>query len=69
MIWQPTTILFNYELEGLQLISDHRGWATVAEIYLNKKLKQKLLHNALVSAIIVDKFLESMYVDKSMDEN
>jgi len=62
MNWKPATILFIPELEALQLIADHRGWSTVAEIYLNKTLKKKILTDAIVSCNVVDRFFSKMYV-------
>ena len=61
-MWKPAKILFNAELEALQIISDYRGWSSVAEIYINKQLKQKLLKDAIKSCIVVDRYFAKMYL-------
>jgi len=47
----------------LQLIADFRGWSTVAEIYLNKEVKKRLTHNAIIAAREVEKYMEGIYAN------
>lgn len=68
MNWKQANILFIPELEALQLIADYRGWSTVAEIYLSKKIKQRLLTDAVISCRVVDSFFEKIYVKEKGNE-
>lgn len=61
MKWKPAKILFNPELEALQMISDVRGYR-VKNVYISKQIKKKLMINAIKSSIIVNELLERMYV-------
>lgn len=64
MVWKPAKILFNPELEALQMISDVRGYR-VKNIYISKQIKKKLMINAIKSSIIVNELLERMYVSNN----
>ena len=61
--WRPARVLIQPELEMLQLIADYRGWSTVAEIYLNKEVKKRLTHNAIIAAREVEKYMEGIYAN------
>lgn len=64
MNWKPAKILFNPELEALQMISDVRGYR-VTNVYISKQIKKKLMINAIKSSIIVNELLERMYVSNN----
>ena len=60
MHWKPSKILFNPESEVLRMLSDVRGY-DVKHVFLSKKIKKKMMINAIESSIIVNKLLERNY--------
>lgn len=61
--YKPRRILIDPDWEARRLFADYKGHDLVVCLKINSKVKKKIEQNALNSAIIVDRYLNSIYAE------
>jgi len=60
-MWAPTEVLIEPEVEALQMVSDSLGKKAVRYVYIDRQVKNDIMHNAILAAICVDEILSRYY--------